>query len=70
MAGEASLRPLGAATFNIDDDVGTRYEWIGGGSSGNPAHGMTIHAPAVPAAAKRLTVLTVGRLVEFDLSEG
>ena len=58
----------------LADDLGTEYHVHGGGSGGHrgPAgqgvtHGHTWFMPAVPAAARRLTVTTLSGDVTFDL---
>ena len=58
----------------LTDDVGTDYYPISGGSGGHRGpsgvevrHGYTWFKPAVPTAARRLTVATLIGDVEFDL---
>lgn len=58
----------------LTDDLGTEYYATSGGSGGHRGpsgvevtHGHTWFKPAVPTAARRLTVATLIGDVEFDL---
>jgi hypothetical protein len=62
------------AMLLLEDDLGTEYHACGGGSGGHRkaggtpvVHGHTWFTPAVPEAARRLTVSTLAGDVTLDL---
>jgi hypothetical protein len=65
----ATVETFDLPSFEVRDDVGTRYriEGASGGDAVGAVRGESVYVPAIPAEARKLTVVTGARSVELNL---